>query len=77
MKKLKGCLLALMLCVSLSACTPTAQSETFTSTQKGYGGDVVVTLTMEGDKITKVEITGESETEAIGKKAIEELPILF
>lgn len=77
MKKLKGCLLALMMCGSLSACTPSVQSETYTSTQKGFGGDVVVTVTMEGDKITKVEIIGDSETENIGKKAIEELPELI
>lgn len=76
MKKLAKSLLVFMMCLSLGACKSTP-SETFTSTQKGFGGDVVVTLTMEGEKITKVEITGDNETENIGKKAIEELPAII
>ena len=41
------------------------------------GGDVTVTVTMSGDKITKVEAKGDKETKEIGGKAIAELPAKF
>ncbi len=52
----------------------TPKAETFTGTGEGFGGDVTVTVTKEGDKITKVEAVGASETSGIGSKAIDELP---
>jgi len=45
-----------------------------TGTAKGFGGDVTVTLTMDGDKITDVKIVGDSETPGVGTPAIEQLP---
>ena len=41
---------------------------------KGIGGDVPVTVTVEGGKITAVEVGENSETQGIGSKAIEQLP---
>ena len=41
---------------------------------KGIGGDVPVTVTVEGGKITAVEVGDNSETQGIGSKAIEQLP---
>jgi arginine/lysine/histidine transporter system substrate-binding protein len=46
----------------------------YTASSKGIGGDVPVTVTIEGGKITKVEVGDNSETEGIGSKAIEQLP---
>lgn len=51
----------------------TAAAETLTGTAQGFGGDVTVTLTREGDKITACSITGDDETPDIGGKALSEL----
>ena len=47
---------------------------TYTASSKGIGGDVPVTVTVEGGKITAVEVGDNSETDGIGSKAIEQLP---
>ena len=47
---------------------------TYTASGKGIGGDVPVTVTVEGGKITAVEVGDNSETQGIGSKAIEQLP---
>ncbi len=47
---------------------------TLTGTAEGFGGDVTVTVTMDGDKIAKVEAVGADETPGIGSNAIDELP---
>lgn len=44
---------------------------TYTGTATGFNGDVVVTVTMEGDKIKSVVAKGDGETPAIGGEAIE------
>ena len=47
---------------------------TYTSTSKGFGGDVTVTITIaEGDVIADVVIKGDSETPALGGVAMEKL----
>lgn len=48
--------------------------DVLTGTARGYGGDVTVTVTVDGDDITSVEAVGENETQGVGSKAIEELP---
>lgn len=53
--------------------TTAAEAETLTGTAEGFGGDVTVTLTMEGDKITACSITGDGETPDIGGKALADL----
>ena len=47
---------------------------TYTGTGKGIGGNVPVTVTVAGGKITDVEVGDNSETQGIGSKAIEQLP---
>lgn len=47
---------------------------TYAATAKGFGGDVTVTVTVDADKITDVEIVGDAETMGIGTLAIEALP---
>ena len=51
-----------------------ADDNALTGTAKGYGGDVTVTVTVDGDDIVSVEAIGEKETEGVGSKAIDELP---
>ena len=47
---------------------------TYEATAQGYGGTVKVTMTFDAGSITDVKAEGESETEGIGSKAIEQLP---
>lgn len=45
-----------------------------TATAKGFGGDVTVTVVVDGDDIVSVEAVGDSETNGIGSNAIDQLP---
>lgn len=47
---------------------------TYEATGRGIGGDVPVTVTIEGGVITSVEVGDNSETQGIGSNAIEQLP---
>lgn len=68
MKKTLCILLVLML--TLSMC---AMAEPLTGTAAGFGGDVTVTLTMDGDKIVDCAIEAPGETPEVGGAALEEL----
>ena len=46
----------------------------YTAEGKGIGGDVPVTVTVEGGKVAEVTVGDNSETQGIGSKAIEQLP---
>lgn len=50
---------------------------TLTGTAAGFGGDINVTVVVNGDDIVSVEVVGEDETMGIGTMAIDELPILI
>ena len=50
-----------------------ADEATFSASEQGMGGQVTVTLTMDGDQITAVDIEGKDETPTIGGAAIETL----
>lgn len=52
--------------------TDAASGTTYSASSAGFGGDVVVTVTTDGTKITSVTAVGESETAEIGGKAIED-----
>jgi len=56
------------------AASGSAGGQTLTATEKGFGGDVTVTVTVDGDKIVDVKAEGPDETEGIGSMAIDELP---
>lgn len=47
---------------------------TYTSTAAGYSGDVTVQVEFDETSILSVTVTGQTETESIGGKAIEEVP---
>ncbi len=82
MRKLLSVALCAMMLLSIVACAnetqappaPEAEPETLTGVGKGFGGEVTVTVTKEGDKITAVVAEGPNETNGIGSKAIDELP---
>ena len=46
----------------------------FTATAAGFGGDVTVTVVLNGSDIVDVQVTGADETPGIGTNAIEKLP---
>lgn len=84
--KLLSCLLASMLIFAgLSGCTQTQPESkdnnqtsaikdgTYTASEKGYGGDVSVTLTVSAATISEVSIEGADETKDIGQAAIPDL----
>ncbi len=78
MKRLLSVLLALaMMLLCVSAVAETATATTGTATVKGFGGDITVKVTLEGAEIRSVEITGDGETEGIGKKVLAEWPLAF
>ena len=81
-KKMKIRLLALLTALAMIlGCTAafgeTAVQTTGTATVKGFGGDITVTVTLEGADIRSVVITGDAETAGIGQKIIEEWPVAF
>lgn len=47
--------------------------KTGTATAAGYGGDIKLTVTMEGDKIKDIVVDEHSESEGIGADALPEL----
>lgn len=63
--------LFLSVCVLLTmACVGVAEEQTATGKAEGFsGGEVTVTLTVDGDKLVKVDIDASSQTEAIGGAA--------
>ena len=48
--------------------------QTLTGSAQGYGGEVTVTVKVNGDDIVSVEAVGKDETEGVGSRAIDELP---
>ena len=63
-------------CAYASAETATTTA-TGTATVKGFGGDITVTVTLEGTEIKDVQIEGAGETAGIGQKVIGEWPNAF
>lgn len=80
MKKLSLLLVVALMLFSFAACSkeePAAASteaKTLEGTAEGFGGEVKVTVTVNGDDITEVVAVGDSETQGIGSNAIEQLP---
>ena len=78
MRKILSLFLAFaMACCCTAVFAETVTTVTGTATAAGFGGDVTAVVTLEGDKIVSVEITGDGETPGIGQKIIEEYPALF
>lgn len=56
------------------ASTGTYTPGTYTATARGFGGDVVVTITVDSENITDCVIVGDDETALIGGNAIQRMP---
>lgn len=65
------CMLSTFAVTAAIACGGLA--ETYSATAQGFGGAVSVSLTIENERLTNVEIAGEKETAGVGSKAIEEM----
>ena len=77
-KRLLALLTALAMVLSCaSVMAETTTETTGTATVKGFGGDITVTVTLDGADIKDVQITGDGETEGIGSKIINEWPNAF
>lgn len=50
------------------------EEKTLTGSAQGYGGEIIVTVIVDGEDIVSVEATGEDETEGVGSLALDELP---
>ncbi|MCI8598728.1 MAG: FMN-binding protein [Lachnospiraceae bacterium] len=48
----------------------TKAGTTYTSTQQGYGGEVIVRLTVEDGQVVSLIAEGNSETPTVGQKAV-------
>ena len=59
---------------ALTVASDAMKDGSYTGAGKGIGGTVPVTVTIEGGKITAVEVGENAETENIGSKAIAQLP---
>ncbi|HBC32656.1 MAG TPA: hypothetical protein DC024_15595 [Clostridiales bacterium] len=62
---------------NMSGTDTASAQETLTGTAEGFGGDINVTVVINGEDIVSVEATGEDETEGVGSIAIDELPALI
>ena len=71
MKKWIALVIAAVMCLTMMA---PAMAETLIGAAQGFGGEVAVTVTVDGGKITAVEVVGDKETPGIGTNAIEQLP---
>jgi uncharacterized protein with FMN-binding domain len=56
----------------MASCT--ARADQRTGEAEGYGGPLKVSVTMDGEDITRVEVTEHNETQGVGTRAIEALP---
>jgi uncharacterized protein with FMN-binding domain len=50
------------------------EEKTLTGSAQGYGGEITVTVVVNGEDIVSVEAEGKDETEGVGSLAIDELP---
>lgn len=72
MMKMIRLVLCLLTACALTACTATADERT--GSAQGYGGEVKVSITMDGSRITGVTVLEHNETPGVGTRAIDELP---
>lgn len=70
--KLKLLLTGLVCAALMTGCAATA--EDLIGEAQGYGGTLRVAVTMDGDRITAVNVMEHQETEGVGTRAIDALP---
>lgn len=50
---------------------------TYTAASVGFGGEISVTITVDAEAITDVQIVGDSETKGVGSLAVEKMPAMI
>lgn len=65
--------LPFIICLTLLA-TACAKANTLTGKAQGYGGELTVSVTMDGDKIAAVEVTQHNETINVAQEALTKIP---
>lgn len=60
--------------LTLTACGSKVEKLTLEGTGKGYKSDIEVKVTLEGDKITAVEVVKHGDTPGISDAAIQDIP---
>ena len=61
------------MCLSLAACAKKVETTTVEGEAEGYGGTITAKVTLEGDKIVGLELTGDKETTDVGGEALKTL----
>ena len=75
MKKTRILSLLLAVCMLSGVFAAFAEAgNAYTASAKGFGGEVTVTLTIEGDRLTNVTVEGPDETQGIGSNAVDLMP---
>lgn len=59
-------------CLLLAGCAATAEERV--GQAEGYGGTLKVLVTLDGEKLTSVQVTEHHETQGVGTRAIDALP---
>lgn len=67
---------ALLLGIAVTACGTGAKWKdgTFTGAAEGMHGDVTMSVTISGGKITKVDVVSQTETKGVSDAAFEQVP---
>ena len=73
-KEISALLAATMLFGATGVAEAAYQPGTYSATAAGFGGDVKVTVTVDENSITAVDVEGDQETPTIGGVAIENMP---
>ena len=75
MKRFSALVIAMVLLFTVTTTAFAAYTPgTYTAKAPGFGGDVTVSVTVDEEKITDVQIVGDKETAGIGAVAVQELP---
>lgn len=67
--------LALLIILSLMPFVALGEATSASGSAPGFGGEIIVTLTVEEGKLTDVAVQGDNETLGVGTFAIEQLPL--
>ena len=86
MKRIVSLILVITMMFALTACgkskenVSTADGKykagTYEGTAQGFGGEIKATVTLTADKIEKIELVGDKETQGIGSVAVEQLSLI-
>lgn len=79
-KKIFSILSALAMMLTVSGCAEQKVQDSgikdgvYTGVGTGYGGNITADVTFKNQKISKIEITGENETETVSDSAVDNIP---